>query len=78
MATQYSDTEETSHGLTEVAATYVTEAEGVVRYEQVADQPGDRTYGNDVRYSSATTTPTRSAEREHGRGVLPLQSRLPI
>nr|WP_256405485.1 hypothetical protein [Haloplanus ruber] len=78
MATQYSGTEETSHGLTGIAATYVIGAEGVVRDEQVADNPGDRTYGNYVRYSPVTTTPTGSRERKHGRGVLPLQSRLPI
>jgi len=47
---QYSDTEQTSHGLTGVAATYVVDGDGTVRYEQVADHPGDRTYGNFVRY----------------------------
>jgi peroxiredoxin len=46
---QYSDIEETSHG-PGIAATYVTDADGTVRYEQVADPPGDRTYGNVVRY----------------------------
>jgi peroxiredoxin len=50
VAEQYSGTEETSHGLTGVAATYVVDADGTVRYEQVADHPGDRTYGNYVRY----------------------------
>jgi peroxiredoxin len=49
-AEQYSGTEQTSHGLTGVAATYVVDEDGVVRYEQVADHPGDRTYGNWVRY----------------------------
>ena len=50
VATQYSGTEETSHGLTGIAGTYVIDADGIVRYEQVADPPGDRTYGNFVRY----------------------------
>jgi peroxiredoxin len=50
VAEQYSGTEQTSHGLTGVAATYVVDASGRVRYEQVADHPGDRTYGNFVRY----------------------------
>ena len=43
-------TEQTSHGLTGIAATYVIDEDGVVRYEQVADHPADRTYGNWVRY----------------------------
>jgi len=50
VARQYSGSEETSHGLTGIAATYVVDAYGTVRYEQVADHPGDRTYGNFVRY----------------------------
>ena len=50
VAEQYSGTEETSHGLTGIAATYVVDSDGVVRYEQVADHPADRTYGNWVRY----------------------------
>ena len=50
VAEQYSGTEQTSHGLTGIAATYVVDTDGVVRYEQVADHPGDRTYGNFVRY----------------------------
>jgi len=50
VADQYSGTEETSHGLTGIAATYVVDTDGVVRYEQVADHPADRTYGNWVRY----------------------------
>ncbi|RDI71358.1 peroxiredoxin family protein [Halopelagius longus] len=50
VAEQYSGTEETSHGLTGVAATYVVDEDGTVRYEQVADHPADRTYGNWVRY----------------------------
>lgn len=49
-AEQYSGTEETSHGLTGIAATYVVDEDGTVRYEQVADHPGDRTYGNWIRY----------------------------
>jgi peroxiredoxin len=50
VAEQYSGTEETSHGLTGIAGTYVIDTEGTVRYEQVADHPADRTYGNFVRY----------------------------
>jgi peroxiredoxin len=50
VADRYSGTEETSHGLTGIAATYVVDSDGVVRYEQVADHPGDRTHGNFVRY----------------------------
>jgi len=50
VADQYSGTEQTSHGLTGVAGTYVVDTDGVVRYEQVADDPADRTYGNAVRY----------------------------
>ncbi|QCJ47677.1 peroxiredoxin [Haloprofundus sp. MHR1] len=49
-AEKYSGTEQTSHGLTGIAATYVVDEDGVVRYEQVADHPADRTYGNWVRY----------------------------
>jgi len=49
-AAKYSGTEETSHGVTGIAATYVISDDGTVRYEQVADHPGDRTYGNWVRY----------------------------
>ncbi|WP_135365864.1 peroxiredoxin family protein [Halosimplex halophilum] len=47
---RYSGTEETSHGLTGLAATYVIDESGTVRYEQVSDTPADRTYGNWVRY----------------------------
>jgi len=50
VAEQYGGTERTSHGLTGIAATYVVDSEGTVRFEQVADHPGDRTYGNWVRY----------------------------
>ena len=50
VAEAYSGTERTSHGLTGVAATYVVDEDGVVRYEQVADHPADRTYGNWIRY----------------------------
>ncbi|ADQ68174.1 peroxiredoxin [Halogeometricum borinquense DSM 11551] len=50
VAEQYSGTEQTSHGLTGISATYVVDEEGVVQYEQVADHPADRTYGNWVRY----------------------------
>jgi len=50
VADRYSGTEETSRGVTGIAATYVIDEEGTVRYEQVADHPADRTYGNWVRY----------------------------
>jgi len=50
VAEQYSGTEQTSHGLTAVAGTYVVDTDGTVRYEQVADDPADRTYGNWIRY----------------------------
>lgn len=50
VAEEYSRTEETSHGFTGVAGTHVVDGEGTVRYEQVADHPADRTYGNFVRY----------------------------
>ncbi len=50
VAEQYSGTEQTSHGLTGVAATYVVDTDRTVRYEHVADHPADRTYGNFVRY----------------------------
>ncbi|RKD89096.1 peroxiredoxin family protein [Halopiger aswanensis] len=50
VAEQYSGTEETSHGLTGISGVYVIDEEGTVRFEQVADHPADRTYGNWVRY----------------------------
>ena len=50
VAEQYGGTEETSHGLTGIAATYVVDEDGTIRYEQVADHPADRTFGNWVRY----------------------------
>lgn len=50
VADQYSGTEETNHGVTGVAATYVVDEDGTVRYEHVSDHPADRTYGNWVRY----------------------------
>lgn len=49
-AERYSGTEQTSHGVTGIAGTYVLDEEGTVQYEQVADHPADRTYGNFVRY----------------------------
>lgn len=47
---KYSGTEETSHGLTGIAGTYVIDEGGVVRYEDISETPADRTYGNWVRY----------------------------
>ncbi|WP_459192904.1 peroxiredoxin family protein [Halosimplex sp. J119] len=49
VADRYSGTEETEHGLTGKAATYVLDEDGTVRYEQVSENPADRTYGNWVR-----------------------------
>ncbi|XVH30663.1 peroxiredoxin family protein [Haloferacaceae archaeon DSL9] len=49
-AANYGGTEETSHGVTGIAATYVVDEDGTVRYEQVASHPADRTHGNRVRY----------------------------
>lgn len=50
VAEQYSGTEQTSHGLTGIAGTYVIDGDGEIHYEQVADNPADRTYGNRIRY----------------------------
>ncbi|MEM4782144.1 MAG: redoxin family protein [Halalkalicoccus sp.] len=50
VAERYSGTEETSHGVTGISGVYVIDEEGEVRYEQVADDLTDRTYGNWVRY----------------------------
>lgn len=50
VAERYSGTEETSHGLTGVAGTYVVDTDGQVRYEQVGADLTDRTYGNYLRY----------------------------
>ncbi|WP_226007843.1 peroxiredoxin family protein [Natrinema salinisoli] len=50
VADQYSGTEETSHGLTGISGVYVIDENGTIRFEQVADHPADRTYGNWVRY----------------------------
>lgn len=50
VAEQYSGTEETSHGLTGISGVYVIDKEGVIQYEQVADDATDRTYGNYIRY----------------------------
>jgi peroxiredoxin len=50
VAEQYSGTEQTSYGVTGIAATYVVDTDGIVQYEQVAAHPADRTYGNFVRY----------------------------
>ncbi|GAB3669941.1 peroxiredoxin family protein [Halopiger thermotolerans] len=50
VAEQYSGTEETSHGLTGISGVYVVDESGTVRFEQVADDPADRIYGNWIRY----------------------------
>jgi len=50
VAEQYSGTERTSNGVTGIAATYVIDETGTVQYEQIADNPADRTYGNWVRF----------------------------
>lgn len=47
---RYGGVEETSaHGTIPVAATYVVDEAGTIRYAQVADDPADRTYANYVR-----------------------------
>lgn len=50
VAEQYSGTEETAHGLTGVAGTYVIDEDGTIQFEDVSEHPADRTYGNWVRY----------------------------
>lgn len=50
VAEQYSGTEQTAHGRTGVAGTYLVDTDGAVRYEHVGDNVTDRTYGNHVRY----------------------------
>jgi peroxiredoxin len=50
VAEQYSGIQETSRGVTGIAATYVLDEDAVVRYEHVSDHPADRTYGNWVRH----------------------------
>ncbi|MFB6221918.1 MAG: peroxiredoxin family protein [Halolamina sp.] len=51
VAEQYSGTEQTdAGGPTGIAATYVVDQDGEVRYEQVAEDITDRTYGNYLRY----------------------------
>jgi len=47
---QYSGTEQTSHGVTGIAGTYVVDEDRTVRYEDVSEHPADRTQGNWVRY----------------------------
>lgn len=47
---QYGGTEEsTTYGEIPIAATYVIDEAGTVRYEQVAENPADRTYANYIR-----------------------------
>jgi len=47
---QYGGVEQTSdHGTIPTAATYVVDSEGTIRYEQVAENPADRTYANYIR-----------------------------
>ena len=50
VAEQYSGIEETSRGPTGQAALYVVDEDGEVRYEHVAEDISDRTYGNYLRY----------------------------
>lgn len=50
VARQYGGTEQTSnHGEIPVSATYVVDEDGTIRYEQIAENPADRTYANYVR-----------------------------
>lgn len=47
---QYGGTEQTSgHGEIPIAATYVIDEAGTIQYEQIAQDPADRTYANYVR-----------------------------
>ena len=51
VADQYSGVEETSHSdTTGIAAVYVVDEDGEVRYEHVSEGLTDRTYANFVRY----------------------------
>lgn len=51
VAQQYGGTEVTDdHGEIPLAATYVIDQAGLVRYAQVAEHPADRTYANWVRH----------------------------
>lgn len=50
VARQYGGIEQTlNHGEIPISATYVVDEDGKVRYEQVAEDPADRTYANYVR-----------------------------
>lgn len=50
VAELYSGTDQTSHGLTGISATYVIDQDGIDQYEHVGDHAADRTYGNLLRY----------------------------
>lgn len=51
VAERYAGTEVTDdHGEIPLAATYVVDRAGIVRYAQVADHPADRTYANWIRH----------------------------
>ena len=51
VAEAYTGVEETErHGRIPIAGTFVVDPEGVVRYEQVSENPADRTYANFVRH----------------------------
>lgn len=50
VANEYGGIERTdTHGEIPIAATYVVDEAGTIRYEQVAEDPSDRTYANYVR-----------------------------
>lgn len=50
VARQYGGIEQTSnHGEIPISATYVVDEDQMVRYEQIAEDPADRTYANYVR-----------------------------
>jgi peroxiredoxin len=51
VAEAYTGVEETDeHGPIPIAGTFVVDTAGVVRYEQVSENPADRTYANFVRH----------------------------
>lgn len=51
VAEAYTEVENSDgHGMIPIAGTFIVDTEGVVRYEQIADAPPDRTYANYVRH----------------------------
>lgn len=65
---QYAGTEQTSnHGEIPIAATYVIDEDGTIRYEQIAEDPADRTYATYVRafISNGFEKPFRDYSTDH-------------